>query len=215
MVIIPAILATTEDEYQSNLKKIEDSNEFEWVQIDLMDNKFVQNQSISPEIVAKYSTNLTLEFHLMVEYPDNWIEQLVNIPHVKRIIFPLEDSKVSENIALVKNHGLQVGLSINPETNISFLEPFLTQVNLVLIMGVHPGFQGQEFIPETLKKIKELTSKRVIENLGFKIEVDGGINTENVKSIVSSGADYLVVGSHLLEGNIRENVEQLKESING
>src|SRR5581483_10432817 len=149
--ILPAILATTEEEYQKKLTKIETTFQLHngWVQIDLMDNKFVQNQSVGVDILAKYPTKeLKIEAQLMVEYPDNWIEELVKT-HVNRIIFPVEDTAgIEEKIQHVLNHEKEVGLSINPQTPIEQVEPFLAKINVVLVMSVHPGFGGQEFIPE-------------------------------------------------------------------
>ena len=195
--IIPAILATNEEEYKDKLQKIEESRQFQdkWVQIDLMDNKFVQNKSIGPEIIAKYPTSLKIEAQLMVEYPENWIDELVKIP-VARIVFPIEDSEgIEERIKHIKNHGVQVGLSLNPETQVETLAPFVGTIDLVLVMSVQPGFGGQEFIPESLEKIRK------IKSMGWpiKIEVDGGINKQVKKDLEDAGADYLVMGSHLWE----------------
>lgn len=218
--IIPAILATTEEEYKNKLQKITNSNQFDWVQIDLMDSKFVQNQSIKLYIMAKYPTNLKIEAHLMVEYPENWIDELVKIP-VQRIIFPVEDTEgIKERIEHIKNHGIEVGLSINPETPVTEIEPYLNLVDVVLIMSVRPGFGWQEFIPETIGKIKELNSRRSLSraqsrdsgHIQFKIECDGGINEKNAKLVIDAGADLIVVGSYLLESNINENLEKILET---
>ncbi len=211
--IIPAILATTEEEYKDKLQKIESCPELAegWVQIDLMDNKFVQNRSIGPDIIAKYLTELKLEAHLMVEYPESWIDELIKIP-VARIIFPVEDiSGINERIIHIKNHEIEVGLSLNPETSVKAILPFLDKVDVALILGVHPGFQAQEFIPKTIEKIKEILRLRSGRN--FKITVDGGIRSENAKLIVDAGADLLVVGSYLFEGVTDENLEKIRKAI--
>ena len=213
--IIPAILATIETEYQEQLTKIQESGDFTggWVHIDLMDNKFVQNASIRPEIIAKHPANLKLEAHLMVEYPENWIDGLVKVP-VGRIIFPVEDEAGIENrIEHIKGHELTVGLSINPETAVDLLKPFIELIDLVLVMGVHPGKQGQEFIPGTLEKIKELVKLRIQTGASFMIEVDGGISPENAKLIKDAGAGSVVVGSHLTKGDIDENLAKIQEKL--
>lgn len=211
--IVPAILATTEEEYKQKLDRIKAGPELAegWVQIDLMDNKFVQNRSIGPDVLVKYPANLSLEAQLMVEYPENWIDELIKIP-VARIIFPVEDTEgVEERIKHIKNHGVQVGLSLNPDTGIEAVEPFIQDLDAVLVMSVHPGFGGQEFIPEVLPKIKNL--KEMKSNL--IVGVDGGISPENAKLVSNAGADYLVVGSHLMEGEISKNLEKFQEAING
>lgn len=214
--IIPAILATTEQEYKEKLDKLKTialSKIKGWVQIDLMDQKFVQNESIGPEVIAKYPTEFKLEAHLMVEYPESWIDELVKIPAVTRIIFPVEDAEgVNERIKHIKNHGKEVGLSVNPETNVSVVESYLDQVDVILIMSVHPGFGGQEFIMDTIERIKEVLQLRS-GHIQFKIECDGGINEKNAKLVVDAGADYLVIGAHLLEGKLDENLESIWQAI--
>ena len=149
----------------------------------------------------------------MVKYPENWIDELVKIP-VQRIVFPLEDNQgVEERIKHINSHNIEVGLSLNPETSISKLDPFASMIDLVLVMSVHPGFGGQEFIPETLGKINECSRLRSNNNSDFVIEVDGGINESVVKNLVNAGADNLVIGSRLLEGDIEENVEKIWDAI--
>ncbi|MDO8498250.1 MAG: ribulose-phosphate 3-epimerase [bacterium] len=211
--IIPTILATTEKEYKSKLQEIENTPEFEggWVQIDLMDNKFVQNTSITPEVIARYPTSLKKEAHLMVEYPESWIDELVNLK-VERIIFPLEDKEgITERVTHIKNHGLEVGLALNPETPVAKLEPYIGTIDLVLILSVHPGFGGQKFLPGVLPKIKEAAALK--ERGRFLIEVDGGINKEVAGRAAAEGADILVVGSHLFDGNVSENLEKIWQAV--
>ncbi|MCL5784929.1 MAG: ribulose-phosphate 3-epimerase [Patescibacteria group bacterium] len=213
--IIPAILAISEEEYCNKLAKIEKNGAFEggWVQIDLMDNKFVQNQSISADIVAKYPTKLKKEAHLMVEYPENWIDSLVRAG-VERIIFPVEDgSGIEERVKHIKDHGIEVGLALNPETPIAKVEPFVAKIETVLIMSVHPGFEGQKFLPEVLEKIGQAVRLRQETGTSFLIEVDGGINERNVWEVAEAGADILVIGSHLIDGNITENLEKIWQAL--
>ena len=195
--IIPAILAINEEEYKQKLSELEKINspEFDWIQIDLMDNKFVQNKSISPEIIAKYPTNFKIEAQLMVEYPENWIDALVKIP-VDRIVFPVEDSSgIEERINHIKNHGIEVGLSINPETPMEAVEPYVNEINLILVMSVNPGFGGQEFQPPAIKKVKKIKQK----NWPITIEVDGGINKDVLLDLENAGAETVVIGSHFPE----------------
>jgi ribulose-phosphate 3-epimerase len=209
--IIPAILATNEEEYTDKLKKIESAPELAggWIQIDLMDHKFVQNQSIGADVVARNPTSMKVEAQLMVEYPDNWIDDLIEAK-VNRIIFPVEDlSGVEERIKHIKNHEIEVGLSINPETEVSVLEPFASLIDAVLVMSVKPGFGGQDYIPESTKKVAQ------IQNKGWEVQigVDGGINSDNVKELVEAGADYVVMGTHLIEGDIEANLEEIWEKL--
>lgn len=210
--IIPAILAITEAEYQEKLKKIEACPELNkgWVQIDLTDNKFVQNQSIGADIVAKHKTSLKIEAHLMVEDPLNWIERLVQAK-VLRIVFPIEVGNTNEVIKRVKMKNLETGIALNPQTPVAKIEPFLDTIDLVLLLSVQPGFSGQKFIPETLKRIRQLVKFRARNR--FLIEIDGGINDQVAKTLVEAGADNLVIGSFLINGDITENLEKIWQSL--
>lgn len=212
--IIPAILATTEEEYRTKLEKIGSCQELSqgWIQIDLMDNKFVQNKSIDASVIGKYPTNLKKEAHLMVVDPLNWIEALVKVG-IKRVIFPVEVEEVESTIIKVKGSGLQVGLACNPETPVAKVTPFIDKIDVVLLLAVYPGFGGGEFVLETLEKIRELSKLRGQNK--FLIEVDGGINESVAKEIVEAGADNLVIGSHLIDGNITENLEKIWQSLRG
>ncbi len=216
MKIIPAILATAEEDYKNHLEKLEESGLFEWVQIDLMDKKFVQNESIKVSVIDKYPTELKLEAHLMVEYPENWIEELVKVG-VDRIIFPVEDSEgILERIQHIKNHEKTVGLSVNPGTAVDLLEPYLDQIDLILIMSVHPGFQGQEFLGESIEKIEKIRQRLVQRDLRVKIEVDGGISEDNIASVFEAGADVVAIGSSLLKyDNLKDALDKLQSAAHG
>ncbi|MDP3973429.1 MAG: ribulose-phosphate 3-epimerase [Candidatus Daviesbacteria bacterium] len=212
--ILPTIFAKTEEDYKKQIHQVELSGAFKdgWVQIDLMDNKFVPNLSIDLDIVAKYPINSRKEAQLMVAEPQNWIDRLAILGFV-RIIFPIEIGNTDQLIEKITVHQIQVGLSINPDTDVDKLFEFLDKINLVLVMGVHPGFQGQKFIPETLDKIRKLADLKSKYN--FLIGEDGGINPETVKGLVEAGVDNLAVGSYLFKGDINENLENLWGVING
>ena len=190
--IIPAIDVATEEEYRDTLKKIENSGAFKggWVHVDITDDVFAPWKTISPEVVKKYPTSLKIELHLMVEDPDH-----TEIDNFQRVFAHIEAGASGSCIA------------INPETPVSILGDLKPEI--VLVMGVHPGKQGQEFIPDVLEKVRELKEK----NPNLRIGVDGGVTPENAKLIIDAGADYLVVGSHLIEGNIDENLEAFWEKI--
>lgn len=214
--VIPGILATTDSEYKMLLERLqaEPTLEGSWVQLDLMDGRFVDNKSVGPEVIAKYPNNFQLEAQLMVDYPGNWIDELVKI-EVKRIIFPVEDNEnIAGLIEQIKNFNKEVGLSVNPLTSLSVLDPFLEKLDIVLVMSVEPGFGGQGFITGSIDKVKELAKIRRQRKLDFLIEVDGGVTEENVKLLVEAGADNLVIGAKRLEeGDIDETLEKIWEQI--
>ena len=211
--IIPAILATSEDQYQKDLQKLSSCEPLKggWVHIDLADNKFVQNKTVGPEVVQKFPTNFLLEAHLMVENPLSWIDQLIQAGF-ERVIFHLESNDdTDECINKIKEHNLEVGIALKKETPIEKLAPFVDKIDVVLIMTIVPGFQGQPLIPQTLIKVREIKSK----NWPVKVGVDGAVSDVDVKEVVASGIDFMIVGSFLLKGDTEENLEKLWEIING
>jgi ribulose-phosphate 3-epimerase len=176
-----------------------------------MDNKFVHNKSVGVDIIKKYPINASVEAHLMVDYPENWIDELVKIG-IDRIIFPIEDSEgIDERITHIKNHGLEVGLAVNPETPVAKVESFVDKIDVVLLMSVHPGFGGQEFIPEVLDKVSELVNLQ--KRAHFLIEVDGGINQDNIKNLVKAGVNNLAIGEKLIYGDIKKNLEDIQKEL--
>lgn len=210
--IIPAILATTEADYARDIARYRQSPSFQesWVHIDFMDNKFVPNKSIDPSVIAKYPIDLHKEAHLMVLHPLEWIDELVK-SGFERIIFHLESQDdTMECIDNIKSKGLEVGLVINSKTPVEKLEPFITKIDVVLVMSVVPGFQGQPFIPATLNKVMDIKSK----GWSVKVGIDGAVRNSNIKEIIKSGVDFVTVGSYLLKGDIDENLENLWEIIN-
>ncbi|KKQ67344.1 MAG: Ribulose-phosphate 3-epimerase [Candidatus Daviesbacteria bacterium GW2011_GWA2_38_24] len=212
--IIPAILATTEKEYHEQLEKIISADVFQegWIQIDIMDNKFVQNKSIGFDVIAKYPESFKKEIQLLVEDPTNWLEQAAYIDahFMDRVIAPVEVGalKIEKYLNKAKELRLEVGLSVNPKTPIESLVPFVDKIRYVVIMSVEPGFQGQQFITDALEKVKKVKSQ-----YSLTVGVDGGINSSNVRSIVDAGADYLAVGSGLLKGDIDANLEKFWEAL--
>lgn len=209
--IVPTLFATSEEAY---LKRIEKLNACEslidsWVQIDLMDNKFVQNQSVDTNVVKKYSLDRQTEIQLMVEDPLSWMQNLTDFK-LDRVIFPIEiGHDIDELIKFAKENNWQVGLSINPETDIQKIEKYQDKIDAVLLMSVTPGLEGQKFNPVVLDKI------RYTKDSDWKVlvGVDGGINDTNVGDLVKSGADYLAIGSFLFKGSLDENIEKIWETI--
>ena len=128
-------------------------------------------------------------------------------------IHPEATENLGDTIKYIKSFNKKVGLSLNPNTQIDVIKDFLNEINLVLIMSVHPGFGGQKFIPDVLKKIKDLDQIKKQKNMNFDIEVDGGINFSNSKLVKEAGANILVSGTTIFkdnEGDIKKNIETLK-----
>ncbi len=206
--IIPAVLATNESQYRADITKLSLSESLVegWVHIDFADNKFVQNQTIEPEVVANFPINFRKEAHLMVSNPKEWIDKLAEAGF-ERVIMHLETENINEAIDYAKDKGLVVGLAIKDETEIEKLDPFISKIDTILIMSIVPGFQGQPFLPSALKKLQEIKEK----GWGVRVGVDGAVRDDNIKEIVVAGADFVTVGSYLLKGNVDEKLENLWE----
>ena len=211
--VIPAVLPTTEQQYQDDISKLSSCKGLvgNWVHIDFADNIFVQNKSIEPEAISKFPANFRKEAHLMVSHPMEWIEKCVDAGF-ERVIFHIEcEDEINKVIDYIKNKGLEVGLAIKMDTPIEKLEAFVSKINIILVMSIIPGFQGQPFIPQSLERITQLKSK----GWPINIAVDGAVNNENARQLIDAGVDNLTVGSFLLKGDIDENLEELWEAVNG
>jgi len=204
--IIPTIIAKDFQEINEKIKKIE--SYVEWAQLDVMDGEFVNNSTWNkPRELKNLETNLKLEVHLMVNNPEEVIDQWIE-SGVKRIIFHYEATdKHEEIIEKIKESGLEVGLAINPETSLEVIDNFIEKLDLVLIMTVNPGFGGQDFLEENLGKIKQLRGEYKDVNIG----VDGGINLETALKVIQAGANLLASGSVIFNSNnIKETIKELK-----
>lgn len=183
----------------------------DYIHIDIMDGKFVDNKTWSTSEVRKFTSysTLPLEVHLMVKNPEKYIEDYA-LMNTSIIIFHYEAVKdINEMINIVKSYGLKVGIAINPETNINVLYPYLNLIDQVLIMGVHPGKSGQKFIIETLDKIKNVKNIIIDNNYKTIVSVDGGINDEIGYLCKEAGVDELVSAS-FIHKDIINNVKILK-----
>ena len=210
--IIPTLFSTSEEEYRVRLSRLKASSFSEdgWVQLDLMDNKFVPKLGISLDVVRKYPNLYHKEAQLMVLDPGEWIDGLIELK-VDRIIFPVEiDKDILKYINLIKENKIEVGLSLNPESEINLLDPYLNLLDSILLMGVKPGLEEQVLNTVTYEKIRMIKQKA--SNL--KIGIDGGINNTNIRELVDAGVDYLAIGSYLFTGDFDENLEVLWEAVN-
>ncbi len=204
--IIPAIIAKNFQELNEKIKKIEPY--VEWAQLDVMDGKFVNNKTWnSPYNLKDLETNLNLEVHLMIDDPEEVIDDWIN-SGVKRIIFHYEATdKHEEILRKIKEARLETGIALNPETSINILDDFINQLDLILIMTVNPGFGEQRFLNESVDKIKQLREKYKSVNL----EVDGGINLKTAPEVIKAGVNILAVGSAIFKSNnIEETIRELK-----
>ncbi|MFH2013712.1 MAG: ribulose-phosphate 3-epimerase [Patescibacteria group bacterium] len=205
--IIPTILNKDFKEVKESIKKVE--NYVNWVQLDIMDGIFVNNETWNnPDDLKKIDSKVKIEAHLMIDKPIEKINDWLDM--VDRVIIHFESSKdqeIKEIIKRAKDKKKGIGLAINPETHFSVVTPFLNDLDLVLIMTVQPGFGGQEFKEFNLKKIKAL--RRIWKN--GNIEIDGGVNNINIKRIKKAGANLICSGSYIFNNsNIEKAIKSLK-----
>ena len=192
--LIPAILTKDPEEVREKLHFLESIPQIQEVQVDFEDGQFVENTTIMPKDIWGMDSRLQIEAHMMVAFPQAYFHDL-EILKSRRVILHYESfSNVSDLVVSLGNAkamGFEPGVAINPQTNISAFDGLKEHVDLFLLMCVEPGFQGRQFIPDSLDKLAALraTHKDAI------IEVDGGINLDNVGNVVARGADRVVAGS--------------------
>lgn len=169
----------------------------DWMHCDVMDGSFVPNISFGPFIVkaVKKCTNLVIDTHLMIVDPDKYIEEFAKAGSDQITVHLEACPHLHRTIQLIKSFGVKAGVSINPATPVSLLEPMLADLDLVLLMSVNPGFGGQSFIPGSVAKIANLDAMRMEMNPDMVIAVDGGITEENAAMVVEAGADALIAGT--------------------
>ena len=193
----------------SEIKKIND-NKIDLIHIDIMDGKFVNNQTEKLFNLNKISslTNLKYDIHMMVEEPLDKIDEYIKYEPEIISIHIEKNSNLIDCIRKIKSYNINAGVAINPDTNISELYDILELIDLVLIMSVHPGKGGQKFISKTIDKVKDINNKKNKNN--FIISVDGGVNDTNSKDLINSGADILVSGSYLVKSeNLNKSIKSL------
>jgi len=212
--ISPSILSADFSQLGNEIKRLEDAGA-DMIHVDVMDGHFVPNLTIGPPVIKtlKNHTKLPFDVHLMIKPVHKYIKDYANAGADIITIHPEATDSLKNSIQHIKKLGKKVGVSLNPETKTNVITEFLKEVDLILIMSVHPGFGGQKFIPEVLSKIKELKNIKSKENLKFDIEVDGGIDFDNSKLVIDAGANILVSGTTIFKnnnGNIKKNIETLK-----
>lgn len=196
----------------SDLVKELDKTDVDFIHLDIMDGKFVDNKTWTYGEIKKIVsyTNKKLDAHFMVKNPVSYIGDYA-VLNTEYFTFHFEAvNDVSKVIDMIKSYGLRAGVSICPNTDIEVLFPYLKDIDLVLIMSVEPGKSGQSFIESSIEKISKLKSEIIKQNVKTLIEVDGGINDETGKQCKDAGVDILVSASYIHK-NVRENVKILKK----
>lgn len=211
--LAPSILSADFANLLDGVKKIEEGGA-DYIHVDVMDGHFVPNISFGAAVMKSMNgkTSLPYDVHLMIEDPDKYIGDFVT-PQTEYITVHQEAcTHLHRTLEYIKSYGVKAGVSINPATPLSALKWILGNVDMVLIMSVNPGFGGQKFIPEAIKKVAELAKMRAEGGYDFLIEIDGGITLDNVKEVIDAGVDIAVAGSAVFKAeDVADRVREFKK----
>jgi len=206
--VIPSVLTWNVEDLEKKIRALEPFADV--IQIDIMDGKFVPNTSVGVADVQRIGMKSQMEVHLMVKHPIEYIQAFARIGAF-RIVFHVEsDDDPADVIREIKQFGMEAGVALSPPTPVERIKPFLNLLDLVLILGVNPGLQGQKFIPEVLTKVRDIKDIKP----EMVIEVDGGVNPETGPALVDADVDILNVGSYFFKQlPVKDNWERMQEII--
>ena len=214
-LIAPSLLAADFANLQRDIEMVNKS-EADWHHVDIMDGVFVPNISFGMPVVkaiAKHATK-PLDVHLMIVDPDRYIKTFAELGATTLTVHYEACTHLHRTLQAIKAEGMKAGVALNPHTNICLLEDTINDIDLVCMMSVNPGFGGQSFIENTYDKVKALKKLIVEKGASTLIEIDGGVNSQNAKSLIDAGADVLVAGNFVFSSsNPTQTISTLKKSI--
>ena len=210
-ILSPSILSADFTKLGEEIETIDNAGA-EYIHVDVMDGMFVPGISYGMPVIksVRKSTGKVFDVHLMISEPIRYIADFAASGADMITVHVEACSDVVATIEKIREYKLKVGITLNPDTPVSAIKPYLNRVDMVLIMSVNPGFGGQKFITSSVDKIKEVKRLRDELNLSYDIEVDGGINIDNLATVLEAGANVIVAGSAIFRGDAAENVKKFK-----
>ena len=208
----PSMLSIDFGNIEENIKKVKDAGA-DYIHVDVMDGSFVPNISFGPpviEYVKKAAGDMPLDVHLMIDRPERYIDAFKKCGADILTIHYESTEDVHETIRLIREAGMKVGLSIKPATPVSVLKDYISEVDMILIMSVEPGFGGQNFMDVAYDKLRETKALVMDAGVSCDIEVDGGVSLQNLESILEAGANVIVAGSAIFKNDIAKNVKDFR-----
>ena len=215
-IIAPSILSADFANLGKDVSDVIDAGA-DFIHFDVMDNHYVPNLTVGPMVcksLRDYGIDAIIDVHLMISPVDEIIPDFAQAGANYITFHPEATRHVDRTIKLIKDHGCQPGIVLNPATNVSVLEYCLEQIDMVLLMSVNPGFAGQKFIESTYDKIVEVREMIDAVNPSIRLEVDGGLNLDNIGKAAKSGADTFVAGSAIFNSeNYKKTISQMRQII--
>lgn len=211
-LVAPSLLSANFLQLEKDIEMLNES-EADWIHLDIMDGVFVPNISFGFPVInlLKKITNKPLDAHLMIVHPEKFINEVAAAGVTYMNVHFEACTHLNRVVQQTREKGMKTGVTLNPHTPVALLEDILPELDMVLLMSVNPGFGGQKFIDNTVKKVAQLKELILKQNASTLIEVDGGVNLETGKRLVDAGADVLVAGSFVFSSeNPKETIRQLK-----
>ncbi len=210
--VSPSILASNFSSLGEEVQSITKAGA-DYIHVDVMDGHFVPNLTIGPAVVKSIrdKSDIPFDVHLMIDPVEPYIEGFVNAGADIISIHPEANDDTDACLKKIKSHNVKAGLAINPNTDWEVVKPYMNVLDLILVMSVHPGFGGQKFISSTLDKLKALRKEIDQSGRDIELEIDGGINFENIQSVIDAGANVIVAGTTVFTGGQSEYTNNIKK----
>jgi len=210
--VSPSILASNFSSLGEEVQSITKAGA-DYIHVDVMDGHFVPNLTIGPDVVKSIrdKSDIPFDVHLMIDPVQPYIEGFVNAGADIISIHPEANDDTDACLKKIKSHNVKAGLAINPDTNWEVVKPFMDVLDLILVMSVHPGFGGQKFISSALDKLEILRKEIDQSGRDIELEIDGGINFENIQSVIDAGANVIVAGTTTFKGGQSEYANNIKK----